>query len=133
VADVSEAVNVKLNKRKSGRVAQLVEQCPFKAWVEGSSPSALTTPCLVGIKKRWALAFAFTGIVHSLSDAHESHPEAGTNARDYPMRAAVITAASSRRFSAPAGDLESQISKMEFSPVTRKISRTGLVGFSSFK
>jgi hypothetical protein len=27
---------------KDGRVAQLVEQCPFKAWVEGSSPSALT-------------------------------------------------------------------------------------------
>src|SRR5580658_8825629 len=25
-----------------GRVAQLVEQCPFKAWVEGSNPSALT-------------------------------------------------------------------------------------------
>ncbi len=27
----------------SGRVAQLVEQCPFKAWVAGSSPAALTT------------------------------------------------------------------------------------------
>ena len=27
---------------KSGRVAQLVEQCPFKAWVAGSSPAALT-------------------------------------------------------------------------------------------
>ena len=27
---------------KDGRVAQLVEQCPFKAWVLGSSPSALT-------------------------------------------------------------------------------------------
>src|ERR1700731_4590423 len=26
-----------------GRVAQLVEQCPFKAWVAGSSPAALTT------------------------------------------------------------------------------------------
>jgi hypothetical protein len=25
-----------------GRVAQLAEQCPFKAWVDGSSPSALT-------------------------------------------------------------------------------------------
>ena len=25
-----------------GRVAQLVEQCPFKAWVAGSSPAALT-------------------------------------------------------------------------------------------
>jgi hypothetical protein len=29
---------------QDGRVAQLVEQCPFKAWVEGSSPSALTNP-----------------------------------------------------------------------------------------
>src|SRR6195256_3794992 len=28
---------------ESGRVAQLAEQCPFKAWVDGSSPSALTT------------------------------------------------------------------------------------------
>ena len=28
---------------KSGRVAQLVEQCPFKAWVAGSNPAALTT------------------------------------------------------------------------------------------
>lgn len=28
--------------QESGRVAQLVEQCPFKAWVDGSSPSALT-------------------------------------------------------------------------------------------
>jgi hypothetical protein len=27
-----------------GRVAQLVEQCPFKAWVAGSNPAALTTP-----------------------------------------------------------------------------------------
>jgi hypothetical protein len=27
---------------KCGRVAQLAEQCPFKAWVDGSSPSALT-------------------------------------------------------------------------------------------
>ena len=26
----------------SGRVAQLVEQCPFKAWVAGSNPAALT-------------------------------------------------------------------------------------------
>ena len=32
---------VKLDLR--GRVAQLVEQCPFKAWVAGSSPAALTT------------------------------------------------------------------------------------------
>jgi hypothetical protein len=28
---------------RCGRVAQLAEQCPFKAWVDGSSPSALTT------------------------------------------------------------------------------------------
>jgi hypothetical protein len=28
--------------KRSGRVAQLVEQCPFKAWVAGSSPAALT-------------------------------------------------------------------------------------------
>jgi hypothetical protein len=28
--------------KESGRVAQLAEQCPFKAWVDGSSPSALT-------------------------------------------------------------------------------------------
>src|SRR5438445_13721640 len=28
--------------RNSGRVAQLVEQCPFKAWVAGSNPAALT-------------------------------------------------------------------------------------------
>src|SRR5208282_5463152 len=27
-----------------GRVAQLVEQRPFKAWVAGSIPAALTTP-----------------------------------------------------------------------------------------
>jgi hypothetical protein len=27
---------------RGGRVAQLAEQCPFKAWVDGSSPSALT-------------------------------------------------------------------------------------------
>jgi hypothetical protein len=27
-----------------GRVAQLVEQCPFKAWVAGSNPAALTKP-----------------------------------------------------------------------------------------
>src|SRR2546426_304744 len=29
--------------KESGRVAQLVEQCPFKAWVAGSNPAALTT------------------------------------------------------------------------------------------
>src|SRR6266851_795309 len=31
-----------LDLKESGRVAQLVEQCPFKAWVAGSSPAALT-------------------------------------------------------------------------------------------
>src|SRR6202020_8829 len=31
-----------LNLKDCGRVAQLVEQCPFKAWVAGSSPAALT-------------------------------------------------------------------------------------------
>ena len=31
-----------LNLKEWGRVAQLAEQCPFKAWVDGSSPSALT-------------------------------------------------------------------------------------------
>src|SRR5206468_4444489 len=30
------------DRRRVGRVAQLVEQCPFKAWVAGSSPAALT-------------------------------------------------------------------------------------------
>ena len=28
--------------KQSGRVAQVVEQCPFKAWVAGSNPAALT-------------------------------------------------------------------------------------------
>ena len=28
--------------KESGRVAQVVEQCPFKAWVAGSNPAALT-------------------------------------------------------------------------------------------
>jgi hypothetical protein len=31
---------------KDGRVAQLVEQCPFKAWVAGSNPAALTSSLL---------------------------------------------------------------------------------------
>src|SRR5580692_7779611 len=31
-----------LDWEERGRVAQLVEQCPFKAWVAGSSPAALT-------------------------------------------------------------------------------------------
>ena len=29
--------------KKVGRVAQVVEQRPFKAWVAGSNPAALTT------------------------------------------------------------------------------------------
>ena len=33
--------NDKLRLR-GGRVAQVVEQCPFKAWVAGSNPAALT-------------------------------------------------------------------------------------------
>src|SRR5260370_3810972 len=32
-----------LDLKHRGRVAQLVEQCPFKAWVAGSNPAALTT------------------------------------------------------------------------------------------
>src|ERR1700686_2335648 len=35
-------VNQMLGLKPRGRVAQLAEQCPFKAWVDGSSPSALT-------------------------------------------------------------------------------------------
>jgi hypothetical protein len=31
-----------LNLKDCGRVAQLAEQCPFKAWVAGSNPAALT-------------------------------------------------------------------------------------------
>jgi hypothetical protein len=31
-----------LDLKDWGRVAQLVEQCPFKAWVAGSNPAALT-------------------------------------------------------------------------------------------
>ena len=34
-----------------GRVAQLVEQRPFKAWVAGSIPAALTTPVRLGIRQ----------------------------------------------------------------------------------
>jgi hypothetical protein len=41
-AIASEALNDVLNLEDWGRVAQLVEQCPFKAWVAGSSPAALT-------------------------------------------------------------------------------------------
>jgi hypothetical protein len=36
--------NAMLNLKAGGRVAQLVEQCPFKAWVAGSNPAALTIP-----------------------------------------------------------------------------------------
>jgi hypothetical protein len=38
----NEAVSNCVRLKARGRVAQLVEQCPFKAWVEGSNPSALT-------------------------------------------------------------------------------------------
>src|SRR4029077_359434 len=34
-----------------GRVAQLVEQCPFKAWVAGSNPAALTILAPVGLRR----------------------------------------------------------------------------------
>src|SRR5882724_5057846 len=40
-----------------GRVAQLVEQCPFKAWVLGSSPSALTTQVSVMLVLASRLAY----------------------------------------------------------------------------
>src|SRR5882724_7867530 len=40
-----------------GRVAQLVEQCPFKAWVLGSSPSALTTQVSVMLVLASGLAY----------------------------------------------------------------------------
>src|SRR4051812_31044796 len=35
-----------LYTERDGRVAQLVEQCPFKAWVAGSNPAALTSSTL---------------------------------------------------------------------------------------
>jgi hypothetical protein len=35
-----------------GRVAQLAEQCPFKAWVDGSNPSALTIKPRLGLYSR---------------------------------------------------------------------------------
>jgi hypothetical protein len=37
-----EVLSLVLHSNKSGRVAQVVEQCPFKAWVAGSNPAALT-------------------------------------------------------------------------------------------
>jgi hypothetical protein len=37
-----ESVLNVLNLKDCGRVAQVVEQCPFKAWVAGSNPAALT-------------------------------------------------------------------------------------------
>ena len=36
--------------KQSGRVAQVVEQCPFKAWVAGSNPAALTSTSLPASK-----------------------------------------------------------------------------------
>ena len=49
-----------------GRVAQLVEQRPFKAWVLGSSPSALTsypieiTPLIENPRVRYWILNSFT-------------------------------------------------------------------------
>ena len=37
-------------KRLCGRVAQLVEQRPFKAWVAGSNPAALTIVYLLELR-----------------------------------------------------------------------------------
>jgi hypothetical protein len=50
--DFTKSFFLKLNKKKHylnfyqflcGPLAQLVEQFPFKEWVDGSSPSGLTT------------------------------------------------------------------------------------------
>jgi hypothetical protein len=42
-----------------GRVAQLVEQRPFKAWVAGSIPAALTKICRWSlVVSRWQSRFA---------------------------------------------------------------------------
>jgi hypothetical protein len=41
-----------------GRVAQLVEQRPFKAWVAGSNPAALTTRLTSAISDICAFLFA---------------------------------------------------------------------------
>src|SRR4051812_45528223 len=42
-----------LYTERDGRVAQLVEQCPFKAWVAGSNPAALTkiSKALIGFRQ----------------------------------------------------------------------------------
>ena len=47
------SVNDLVASADDGRVAQVVEQCPFKAWVAGSNPAALTkltlkNHCLLG-------------------------------------------------------------------------------------
>jgi hypothetical protein len=39
---LGEAVQSVLDLKTVGRVAQVVEQRPFKAWVAGSNPAALT-------------------------------------------------------------------------------------------
>jgi hypothetical protein len=44
-----------------GRVAQLVEQCPFKAWVAGSNPAALTTR-FSGTSTQFFVAFFSTAL-----------------------------------------------------------------------
>src|SRR5579863_9915793 len=41
VKPLTQSRNV-LDLKQGGRVAQVVEQCPFKAWVAGSNPAALT-------------------------------------------------------------------------------------------
>jgi len=43
-----------------GRVAQLVEQRPFKAWVDGSNPSALTNFNTLSCRlPKWKMRSAF--------------------------------------------------------------------------
>jgi hypothetical protein len=53
-----------------GRVAQLVEQCPFKAWVDGSSPSALTSSEILG-----SISRSFLGIRCAHSEESGSRPK----------------------------------------------------------
>jgi hypothetical protein len=51
-----------LDLKHRGRVAQLVEQCPFKAWVAGSNPAALTIrPTLALRRISVAIRLAVTG------------------------------------------------------------------------
>ncbi len=48
-----------LHSNKCGRVAQVVEQCPFKAWVAGSNPAALTNTVWVKLPGLPILAKSF--------------------------------------------------------------------------